>query len=86
MRSRPRQRKRTLHGPLGDAGYHLVADQLAAAVDEDRWAVDKALALLLAAGGGEPFDAAFVLRHSAEDHGAAVASPDKASAEWSKVR
>ena len=45
---------------LPRADRQLVADQPAAAVGEDRRAVDKACALLLAAAGGESPDAAAV--------------------------
>ena len=58
---------------LPDADRELVADQLAAAVGEDRRTAGQACTLLLAAAGGEPSDAAAVWRHAAEDRDAAVA-------------
>src|SRR6516162_6518192 len=54
-------------------GRELVADQLAAAVGEDRWPVDKARPLLLLTAGGEPPHTTAVHRHAAENHRAAVA-------------
>src|SRR5216683_6059169 len=55
------------------ADRQLVADQLAAATGENRWAFNQACTLLLVAAGGEPSDAAVVCRHAAEDRSAAVA-------------
>ena len=61
---------------IGAAGTDrsLVADQLAAAVGEDRRAFNKACSLLLAAAGGESSDAAALREHAAKDRDAAVAS------------
>ena len=56
------------------ADREVVADQLAAAVGEDRRTAHPTCALLLVAVGGEPSDAAVVCRHAAKDHDAAVAS------------
>src|SRR5208282_2820117 len=58
---------------VAGTGRQLVADQLAAAVGEDRRAVDQACALLLVAAGRGASDTAAVCRHAAEDRGAAVA-------------
>jgi len=57
----------------GDADREVVADQLAAAVGEDRRTAHQTRALLLVGAGGEPSGAAVVCRHAAEDRGAAVA-------------
>jgi hypothetical protein len=57
-----------------DAGRHLVADQLAAAVGQDRWTADPTCAPLLVAIGREPSDAAAVRGHAAEGRGLAHAS------------
>ncbi len=45
----------------------LVADEFAAAVGEDRWPLDQARPVLLAAPGKESSDAAFVWKHGAAD-------------------
>jgi Transposase DDE domain group 1 len=57
----------------GDADREVVADQLAAAVGEDRRTAHQTCALLLVGAGGEASDAAVVCRHAAEDRGAAIA-------------
>src|SRR6202022_896686 len=57
-----------------DEGRHLVANQLAAAVGEDRRTAHPTCALLLVAVGRGAPDAAVVWRHAAEDRNAAVAS------------
>jgi Transposase DDE domain group 1 len=69
-----------------DSGRHLVADQLAAAVGEDRRTVDKARTLLLVAASGESPDAPAVCRHAAKDHAAACAGGIRRGAERSKFR
>jgi Transposase DDE domain group 1 len=56
-----------------DAGRHLVADQFAAAVSEDRRTAHPTCTLLLVAAGGEPSDAAAVRGHAGEDRDAAGA-------------
>jgi class 3 adenylate cyclase len=56
-----------------DAGRHLVADQLAAAVGQDRRPIDQTCPLLLVAAGGESSHAAAVRGHAGEDRDAAVA-------------
>ena len=56
-----------------DEGRHLVADQLAAAVGENRRTAHQTCALLLVAVGRGASDPAVVCWHAAEDHGAAVA-------------
>ena len=50
----------------------LVADQSSAAARENRWALDKARPLLLAAPGGESSDTAALWRHAGQDRGATV--------------
>jgi len=62
-------RRQALPSPVAT----LVANQLAAAVGEDRRTVDKAHPLLLVAAGGESPDAPALCWHAAEDRGAAVA-------------
>jgi hypothetical protein len=56
-----------------DEDRALVADQLAAAVGENRRPIDQTRPLLLVAAGGESPDAAVVCRHVGKDRGAAVA-------------
>ena len=51
----------------------LVVDQLAAEADEDRWPIDQARSLLLAALGGEPSHATLVWSHAGQDRSAAPA-------------
>jgi hypothetical protein len=65
--------------PLAAAGAagvdrEMVADQLAAAVGEDRRTAHQTCALLLVAAGGASPDPAALCRHAGEDRGAAVAS------------
>ena len=55
------------------ADREVVANQLAAAVDENRRTFDQACTLPLVAPGGEPSDAAAVCRHAEEGYGAAAA-------------
>ena len=69
-----------------DAGRHLVADQLAAAVGQDRRPIDQTCPLLLVAAGGEPSDAAAVWRHAARRSRRCRRQRDKASAERSRFR
>jgi len=52
----------------------VVANQLVAAVGENRRTAHQTCALLLVAIVGEPSDAAVVWRHAADDHNAAVVS------------
>jgi len=61
-------------GGVAGADRRLVADQLAAAVGENRRAFDKACPVLLVAAGGESSDAPALRKHAAEDRGAAAAS------------
>jgi hypothetical protein len=61
------------HGARAVAGCHLVANQLTAAVGEDRRTVDKARTMLVVAAGAESPDAPAIWRRAAEDRGAAVA-------------
>src|SRR5271163_2698613 len=56
-----------------DAGRLLVADRLAAAVDEDRRTIDQARTLLLVAAGGESSHAAAVRGQAGGDRDATVA-------------
>ncbi len=56
-----------------DAACNLVADQLAAAVGEERRTAHPTGALLLVAVGRGASDPAAVCRHAAGDHGAAFA-------------
>ena len=69
-----------------DEGRHLVADQLAAAVGENRRAVHQTCALLLVAVGREASDAAAVCWHAAEDRGAAVAGGIRRAQSGSRFR
>ncbi len=70
------------HGPklrfvsagAADTGRHLVADQLAAAVDEERQTAHPTCALLLVAVGRGAPNAAVLCRHAAEDRAVAVAN------------
>jgi hypothetical protein len=54
-----------------DAGRHLVADQLAAAVGENWRTVGQACSLLLAVAGGKSPGAALVCRDARENRNAA---------------
>src|ERR1019366_10076180 len=56
-----------------EADRELVVDELAATVGEDRRQADQACAVLLAAAGGEPSDAAPVRGHGAPNRSAAGA-------------
>lgn len=56
-----------------EADRELVVDELAATVDEDRRQANRACAVLLAAAGGEPSDAAAVRGHGAPNRSAAGA-------------
>jgi hypothetical protein len=68
------------------ADREVVADQLAAAVGEDRWTAHLTCALPLVAAGRRASDAAVACRHAAEDRGAAVARGIRRSAESNKLR
>jgi hypothetical protein len=57
-------------GGAATANRRLVADQLAAAVGENRRAFDKACPLLLVAACGEPSDAPALWKHAAKDRDA----------------
>jgi Transposase DDE domain group 1 len=58
---------------LAEADRQLVADELTAAVGQDRRSSNQARPILLAAAGGESSDAAVVWKHGAQDRGAAGA-------------
>ena len=55
------------------ADREVVADQLAAAVGEDRWTAHPTCALLLVAAGREPPDETALWEHAAKDRGVTVA-------------
>ena len=63
-----------LTDPRGKNTQLLLADQLAAAVGENRRTFDQACPLLLAATGREPSDSATVWEHGPADRLAALAS------------
>jgi hypothetical protein len=60
-----------------DAGRHLVAGQLAAAIGQDRRPIAQTCQLVLVATGGESSHAAVVRGHADEDSDAAVAGGRK---------
>jgi hypothetical protein len=65
---------------------HTVADQLAAAVGQDRRPIDQTCPLLLVAADGESSHAAAVRGHAGEDRDAAVAGGIRRGAEQSNFR
>jgi hypothetical protein len=68
------------------ADREVVANQLAAAIGEDRWTGHPTFALLLVAVGREPSNAAVVCRDAAEDRDAAVAGGIRRGVECSNYR